>query len=329
MTKPTGASAVPRSAADGTGVRVAFHADDFGMNRRVSLGIVEGFEYGLLTSASWLANAPDADYALTLWKTLLERQADGTLTTATLRRRLGDPEIPFDLGIHVNLTQGRPLTAGYPTELLDAEGLFPGVYGLLRRTWHRGERIREAVFTELAAQIERMLDQGVRPSHLNGHQYVETLPPVAAVVPRLLQKYSIRIVRNPIPRGGTARWTLRTAAEAAAKGWCARRYRLLLADCRAVAADACFGTLDAGRIDAPLLAAQWAKSAPFKLAEVVMHPSLPAAAAEGMPAEGWNDPLERQRPGELRFLCSTALPELLEVRRWQLGRLRALTFEVR
>jgi predicted glycoside hydrolase/deacetylase ChbG (UPF0249 family) len=315
---------VRRNATGNAASRVAFHADDFGMNRRVSLGIAAGFDRGLLTSTSWLANAPDACHALTLWKVLLERQSAGTLASSALRNRLGDPAAPFDLGIHVNLTQGRPLTAGYPAELLDADGRFPGVYGLWRRLWRRAERFRAAIVAELSAQIERLLDHDVRPSHFNGHQYVETLPPVAAVVPPLLERYSIRVVRIPIPRGRPRRWRFRTAIESSAKNWCARRFQARMANCGAVAADACFGTLDAGRIDVQLLAAQWASSHPFKLAEVVLHPSLPADADIGMPAEGWEDPLERQRPHELRFLCSDGLPQLLEARGWRLGRLRAL-----
>jgi predicted glycoside hydrolase/deacetylase ChbG (UPF0249 family) len=319
-----GVSVLRRTAIGNAAARVAFHADDFGMSRRVSLGIVAGFDQGLLTSASWLANAPDACQAMTLWKELLERQSAGALASSALRSRLGDPAAPFDLGIHVNLTQGRPLTAGYPAELLDADGCFPGVYGLWRRLWRREERFRAAIVAELSAQIERLLDHCVRPSHFNGHQYVETLPPVAAVVPWLLERYSIRVVRIPIPRGGPRRWSFRGAIESTAKDWCARRFWSRMKDCGAFAADACFGTLDAGRIDVPLLATQWAGSRPFRLGEVVLHPSLPSDADERIPADGWEDPLERQRPSELRFLCSDGLPELLESRGWRLGRLQGL-----
>ena len=112
--------------------RIVFHADDSGLSPAVTEGVLRGFRHGLLTSSSLLSNAPDAAGALVMWKRLeAERQA-GELPSLAKRRRLGDPDRAFDLGVHLNLTQGRPLTANrYPSELLDAHGRFPGVSALL------------------------------------------------------------------------------------------------------------------------------------------------------------------------------------------------------
>ena len=49
------------------------HADDFGMSRAASDGILHGFEHGLLTSTSLLANAPDAGRAMEQWPRLEKR----------------------------------------------------------------------------------------------------------------------------------------------------------------------------------------------------------------------------------------------------------------
>ena len=108
--------------------RLILHADDLGMNRAVTAGVLRGFQSGLLTSTSLLANAPGAPQALEQWKALLEEQRAGRLASAAGRKRLDDPLRPFDLGVHLNLTQGRPLSGSYPGELLDAEGRFPGVF---------------------------------------------------------------------------------------------------------------------------------------------------------------------------------------------------------
>ena len=59
-------------------------------------------------------------------KSLEADRAEARLPSMAVRRRLGDPDCPFDLGVHLNLTQGRPLTDRYPPELLDAAGRFPG-----------------------------------------------------------------------------------------------------------------------------------------------------------------------------------------------------------
>ena len=109
---------------------LVLHADDLGMNRAVNAGILRGFRHGLLTTHSLLANAPDAVWAIEQWKSLADEPTAGQLPSADARRKLGDPDCPFDLGVHLNLTQGRPLTGSrYPAELLDHEGRFPGVLG--------------------------------------------------------------------------------------------------------------------------------------------------------------------------------------------------------
>ena len=105
--------------------RIALHADDLGMNPAVTAGIFQGFEQGLLTSTSLLSNAPDAARALDGWRQLESRREQGSLGSRARRERLHDPAQPFDLGIHLNLTQGRPLTGPrYPAELLDCRQSF-------------------------------------------------------------------------------------------------------------------------------------------------------------------------------------------------------------
>ena len=109
------------------------------MNPAVTAGIFQGFEQGLLTSTSLLSNAPDAARALDGWRQLESRREQGSLASRAPRERLHDPAQPFDLGIHLNLTQGRPLTGPrYPAELLAADGRFPGVFGLFNRLRRRG-----------------------------------------------------------------------------------------------------------------------------------------------------------------------------------------------
>ena len=62
--------------------QLILHADDFGMNRPVTDGIVRGFTYGLLTSTAVLANAPDTDEALKAWGQLEQRRLAGRLPSA-------------------------------------------------------------------------------------------------------------------------------------------------------------------------------------------------------------------------------------------------------
>ena len=72
-------SIMPKKGNSDYSRQVILHADDLGMNRSITDGIMQGFRQGLLTSALLLANAPDAARALILWKELLRDQAAARL----------------------------------------------------------------------------------------------------------------------------------------------------------------------------------------------------------------------------------------------------------
>ena len=311
---------------DSTPSRLVLHADDLGMNRAVNEGILRGFREGLLTSASLLANAPYAAATLEPWKELLADHAAGRLPSAARRKTLDDSEHPFDLGIHLNLTQGRPLSGHYPAELLDAAGRFPGVLALFARFSRYGDRFHAAIRAELEEQVQLVCDHGLRPTHLNGHQYIEMLPAMCPMVAELLPRFGIRAVRvarerslwqSTVLQGRFGRWPM-----AAVKRLFAGRF-LARIDAMGIAhPDAFFGTAHAGGVDLRLLGRFLANAQQDRLVEVALHPG---EALEGVSAEdrasGWHDPLDRLRPDELRMLVSTELAEYLESAGWRLGRL--------
>lgn len=306
---------------------VVLHADDFGMNAAVTRGILRGFTHGLLTSTSVLANAPDCSSALAAWNGLVDSARSGSLPSAGVRRGLGDGGLPFDLGIHLNLTQGRPLTRNYPSDLLDREGRFPGIFKLFRRLAGSERRYRDGIAAELEAQVRVLVDHGLPPSHLNGHQYIELLPGVSAVIPRLLIKFSIPVVRvarerrlfrtTLLRRFQVADWFLGQVKRSFATQFLIdmRRYSV-------PHPDEFFGTAHAGRIDLGLIQQFLAGAVGTHLTEIGLHPGLnpepgPASAAP----DGWNDPLARLRPGELDLLTSPELADLFANSSVRLGRL--------
>jgi predicted glycoside hydrolase/deacetylase ChbG (UPF0249 family) len=306
------------------------HADDFGMNVAVSRGIIEGFSRGLLTSTSLLANGPAADFALSQWRDLLARLARRDLPSLEKRRALHDSPAPFDLGIHFNLTQGRPLTGEqYPRELLDRRGCFPGVVAVARKLATGGRKFQQALDRELSAQVEFLLNRGIAPTHANAHQYVDMLPAVAAVVPGTLKRYAIHIVRIPWERHLTQTTLLQRFEPA---NWLVGQIKRLFAFRHLVAMSRqglahpteYFGTCHAGRIDLDLVR-EFLSGSNSGLAEIGLHPACaPAASTSEHGNEGWSDPLALQRPKELSLLASNDLVELLASRQCRLGRLSEL-----
>jgi chitin disaccharide deacetylase len=129
------------------------NADDFGLTRGVSAGILAAHRLGIVTSTTVLVTAqPDREQ-------LAEARAAG-----------------LGLGLHVNLTLGRPLTRA--RSLVDAGG------GFVRdpRRAAAGADPRDAR-AEVEAQIERF-DKlvGRRPTHLDTHHHVGLYAPVREVV---------------------------------------------------------------------------------------------------------------------------------------------------
>ena len=311
---------------------VVLHADDFGLNRAINAGVIRGFERGLLTSTALLANAPQAASGIESWKDLSRRHAEGVLPSATSRADLDNPGAPFDLGVHLNLTQGRPLTGPkYPCELLDDRGRFPGILNLFLRLERRPWRFIAGVRAELAAQITFLLDHGLRPSHLNGHQYVEMLPLVAGVVRGLLKTFHIQAIRVAVEPGLLWSTLLRDGRVgplllALVKQRFARRFRASFVGTRVAYPRAFFGTSSAGRIDARLMELFLARAPGGELSEIGLHPAAPGYDADrGEILDGWLDPLASLRPGELALLESAELPGKLKARQLKLGRLSQLT----
>lgn len=306
--------------------RLILHADDFGMSQATNAGIIEGFLHGLLTSTSVLANGPACDDALSQWKQMQARLRCELAPSAPGRRLLRDPGTPFDLGVHLNLTQGRPLTGrAFPARLLGRDGNFPGVFALAPRLIGLQKATRRALFDELCAQVEKVLEQGVVPTHLNGHQYVELLPAVARLVPELLARYRMRIVRVAWEQGLTgttlvagrapAQWGLAQVKRAFALPFLLRMRRA-----GALTPTAYCGTAHAGKIDLALVA-RFLRHARGNLVEIGLHPGCATRSDEAENAGAWHDPLASGRPRELEMLTSPELIKLLARSDVRLGRL--------
>ena len=133
--------------------RLIVNADDFGLTRGVSEGILSAHRHGIVTSTTVLVTAP----------------IDPDLTARARDSALG-------VGLHVNLTLGRPLTRG--RSLVDEAGRF------VRDPRRAAARARPAaVEAEVEAQVARFLDLFHRPpTHLDSHHHVGLYPPVRDVL---------------------------------------------------------------------------------------------------------------------------------------------------
>jgi predicted glycoside hydrolase/deacetylase ChbG (UPF0249 family) len=147
------------------------NADDLGMSTAVNEAIFDLMERGHVTSSSLLVNAPAGEEAI-----------------IESRRRKNR-----SFGVHLNATEFRPVTRNAElSPILDSSGNFAG--DLIRST-RITSQLREAIFQEWSAQIERLLTMGVTPSHIDSHHHVHTIPGLFFVLKRVQRRFGIRKVR--------------------------------------------------------------------------------------------------------------------------------------
>lgn len=148
------------------------NADDFGFTSDVNGGIVEAHRRGILTASTLMANGDAFDDAV----------------------RLAREAPSLDIGCHLVLVQGRSLLTGKPLPATLARLLA----ALARRDLDP--------YRELAAQVRRILDAGLRPTHLDTHKHTHLAPPVLDAVARIGREFGIAWVRRPFdfPRSAAA-----------------------------------------------------------------------------------------------------------------------------
>jgi chitin disaccharide deacetylase len=255
------------------------NADDFGISRGVNLGIVEAAQAGSVTSASMMVNLPDFADAVD--------------------RSTSCPNV--SLGLHLNFTVGRPLT-GARSLTRRGTGEFYPFPSLLARA-SVGLVDASDVAAECLAQIDRMLDEGIKPTHLDSHRHVHAHPAFARAVVEAAAARGIFQIR--VPR---ERFTMNVGDWGASVKKLALRVGTTLSQQRI------------GRKGTPHFAGVSLQGGKFfakRLFDLIS--SLPAGTTELMTHPGYadaslaaRDSYTLERVTELRVLCSGEFRDLLE-----------------
>lgn len=137
--------------------RLIVNADDFGFTRDVNAGILEAHWNGILTATTLMATGGAFDDAV----------------------RLARENPSLDVGCHLVLV-GAP---GFPASVPELVGAVA-----LRRI---------PIYSALVKQVRRIVDAGLKPTHLDTHKHTHLLPPVLDAVARISEEFSIPWVRRP------------------------------------------------------------------------------------------------------------------------------------
>ena len=271
------------------------NADDLGWTDGVNRGILEAFHHGIVTSTSLLANG--AAFA-------------GGVEAARLAPGLG-------VGVHLNLSDGPPVAERETiTSLLNDDGEFAGgPEKLLLRRARRGLRLAE-VESEWDAQIQKVRDAGLAPTHLDGHKHVHMLPGLFEIALKLAKRHDIGAIRVSLEasslRAALSSGSKQHAGVVMKQGVQARGLKLLARDAREQAGRAGISTADyfcgiaqTGELTRDGVA-QFVKSLPDGTTELMCHPGYADAALQKTRTR-----LQDSRQTELQILTDTAIRNLV------------------
>jgi len=155
-------------------MKLLINADDLGYSPIINQAIFDLHIREKIFSTSLLVNMPHSQDAIKGLRTF--------------------PDLA--VGVHLNLTKGRPLLPSeqIPT-LVSPGGKFWPTKQLFARAAARRINIPE-VKAELQAQIERVLDFGILPTHLDSHSHWHLLPHLQKLVIGLTKRYQIPGIRQ-------------------------------------------------------------------------------------------------------------------------------------
>ncbi|MCY2955428.1 MAG: ChbG/HpnK family deacetylase [Planctomycetota bacterium] len=161
--------------------RVVFVADDLGVSAGVNEGIAQAARAGIVREASLCVTGSAVAEGVRIAK-----------------------DLSIGIGLHLSFTLGRSLT-GPIRGMTDAAGNFFGIGKALVRCQLR-LLDRAAVLREVEAQLLRLRDLGVVPTHANGHHHSHCWPVLRAVCAAAFARAGIRWTRLPAELPAVGRW---------------------------------------------------------------------------------------------------------------------------
>ncbi len=158
--------------------KIIITADDFGLAEGINRGILKAYENGAITSASLVANGRAFESAVEMVK------------------RSG-----LDVGVHLTFLEEKPVSdLGDVRSIVRPGGFFLNSIPQFVAKVYLDRNALGHVMKEARAQIEKILQTGLRISFLNSHRHVHMLPVLFGRLVSLAKEYGIRAVRLPNER---------------------------------------------------------------------------------------------------------------------------------
>jgi len=245
---------------------------------------------------SLIVNADDFGFTRDVNQGIVDAHRNGILTATTLMAsgaafddavRLARENPSLDVGCHLVLV-GSP---GFPDTV-------PHLVLAIRKM---------PVYELLAAQVRKIVDAGVVPTHLDTHKHTHLLPPVLDAVARISQEFKIPWVRRPFDfpmEAGGIGWSKRTVSSA--MGAMRGRFQRILSSRGCRFTDHFAGFRMTGAYDAAYLE-KLIRELPDGSTEFMCHPGRCTEELRGQRTR-----LKESREAELRALTAPEVRRALQ-----------------
>lgn len=264
---------------------LAVCADDFGLSEAVSGAIVHLAQERRINAISCMTNAPH-------WKQSASK--------------LQNLSASVDIGLHLNLTEGRPLSP----ELARIWPKLPSLPMLMARA-HLGLIPVAAVSCEIRAQWAAFVqDSGVQPMYADGHQHVHQFQGIRQALLSVFDQLKVRpAVRNTAQLFGPGfafkRWVIRHSG--------ARQLQVALQQRHLPHNTALLGAYDLKNTNYRSLMQAWLEALPSPGGLLFCHPGNRCDDLA-------DDPIGATRQREFNYLSSDDFTQDLESANVVLGR---------
>lgn len=154
-------------------MKFIINADDLGISTEVNRSICKCIEDNVITSSTIMANGNAFEDVISMYSQF--------------------PHISF--GVHLVLDEYFPITR---QNVFVRKGVVNEEGSFIRSGINKSiidNELKNAIYKEWCAQIERIQSEGIRISHMDSHHHVHTIPALYDVIRALSKKYDIRRVR--------------------------------------------------------------------------------------------------------------------------------------
>ena len=153
---------------------IVVNADDFGWNETCSTAILESFKKGYITTTTACVNGTFFSEAISLIK-----------------------ETPYRnrVGIHINLTEGEPVSEGIKTNKLFCNDNGEFTF-FSKRLKILSSEDKKNIYEEISAQVQKYKATGLSIHHADSHHHIHNAPNIYRIFMRVMEEQGIRRIRK-------------------------------------------------------------------------------------------------------------------------------------